>query len=95
MSGGLDRKSRRRVRTPEFRGQSSCLAILHTDFQIAPYTGSYFHLPSQVFVETELLVVQGDQRVHLRGFAGWKQACCEANNENESCDGGKGPRVRG
>lgn len=50
-------------------------------------------IPSRMFVETELLVVQRDQRVHLRGFAGWKQACCKPNKENESCNGEERPGV--
>jgi hypothetical protein len=45
------------------------------------------------FLETELLVVQRDQRVHLRGFSSWKQTCCEPDRENESCNGGERPGV--
>ena len=50
-------------------------------------------LPPRMFVGTELLVVQRNQRVHLRGFSGWKQTCCEPDRENESCNGGVRPGV--
>src|SRR6266850_5341177 len=56
---------------------SACTKVSRSFGSHAKRGSPVLRLPSRMFVETELLVVQRDQRIHLRGFAGWKKACCK------------------